>query len=218
VKKFWVIPVLIGVGFAFSEKEVGSDKSSGASPISKTSSKTFPAFMDSVEGDFNGDRTKEFALVQKDENRSGQLLVENHCTVRFTNANVATLNTDLEYTYGNIWNEGDLDGDGADELALVVYDRKEWSVCYIFSFKKKWYLMAEPFMVWGGLDEDDIKSIPGKKGHIQIKELTIHEDSDSLFLETHIVKIYKGTERKKPPTFYGQRLFQPYLTLCRALP
>jgi hypothetical protein len=144
---------------------------------------------DMVEGDFNGDHEKESAWVQRTgKDKNGEMIIQNLCTIRFSNEKITPLNTELYYVYGNIWNEGDLDGDGGDELALVVYNEKEWSLCYIYSLKKRsWYLLAEPFMVWGGLEDDDIQIVPGKKGHLQIKELVAH--GDSLVPEIHTIRI-----------------------------
>jgi hypothetical protein len=146
--------------------------------------------IDSIVGDFNGDNQPEYAWVQKTGNeKSGELVIQNVCTIRFSDERIPPLNTNLYCIFGNLWNEGDLDEDGADDLALVLYNQREWSLCYIFSLKKRiWYQRNDPFMVWGGLDPEDIQKLPGQKGKLQIKHLVPH--NDTLLVETHTISIY----------------------------
>jgi hypothetical protein len=148
------------------------------------------AYIDTIAGDFNGDSQDESAWIKKtSRDNLGELAIRNRCTVLFSNEKVTTLDTEIYCLFGNLWNVEDLDGDGADELALVIYTEREWSQCYVFSFKKQgWYLMTEPFYLWGGVEEKKIQRDPAHKGHILIRELIIQ--NDSLKPQTRSVKVY----------------------------
>jgi hypothetical protein len=148
------------------------------------------SYLDTIAGDFNGDTQSESAWIKKtSKDNLGELAIRNRCTVLFSNEKITTLDTELYCLFGNLWNVEDLDGDGADELALVIYNEREWSQCFVFSFKKHgWYLMTEPFYLWGGVEEKKIQRDPDKKGHILIRELVIK--NDSLKPQIRSVKVY----------------------------
>jgi hypothetical protein len=116
-----------------------------------------------LRGDFNGDDKYEYAWVQLFKYDSlGNCEPSCEQKVVFSDPFISEIKTGRDYYGGSLWNQGDLNKDGADEISLIPFgDASEWSYCALYSFQNgKWFQPIEPFTVYGTggdyIDQDSI--------------------------------------------------------------
>lgn len=160
-----------------------------------------------ISGDFNGDGVKEKAWFSY-PNRSELLAFYNgnnpelndkyrdnpslkDIFLRFSNPKIPTVRVN-EFLTGLPVNEGDLNGDGADEIGtLLEWYTGNWLTYHVYTLLKgKWKLAVEPIPIfWSDYYKkkiDIIKKDPRKPGFVIIK---YSEVDDEFVVKTKSVRI-----------------------------
>ena len=115
-------------------------------------------------------------------------------TARSSSKKISPLITTRDYDSGILYNEGDLNNDGTDEVSFVIWAEGSWVVCYVYSLKKnKWYEPIDSFSMWDGLGDDNVKVDSSIPGNVIINEWF---SKDSIFVKSKSVPI-KGFIPKK---------------------
>jgi hypothetical protein len=142
---------------------------------------------DTVWGDFNGDGMKEFLWVTGAWDSVQHCKQNCTCRILCSDKRFPVLDTRHEIWEGTLMNEGDLDGDGADDVSLAGFNEGSWGICYVYTFRKgRWREGVPPFPIWDGLGERNIEKDPARKGYVIIREWFC---SDSIYVKARTVKI-----------------------------
>ena len=136
------------------EKKVSGDsvKISDAVPTKKF----FPEVYDSIEGDFDGDGKKEFAVLEMVKDGNLNLIASDdpaaQFKVIFRNEKIIPL--DVGCCDIRLVKEEDLDGDGAGEISVFSNEGNGCSKDFsVYTLKNgKWKELMEPFLVMTGCD------------------------------------------------------------------
>lgn len=118
-----------------------------------------------LKGDFDGDGRKEFMVgeeVGKEEGRGFK--------VQFPGSDVAPIfNLDWEGPW--LLCEGDLDGDGADELSVLYWGEGAWGAWDVYTYKENQWRKVVTFSVWEAeLGDYRVRKHPDKEGYILISK------------------------------------------------
>ena len=157
----------------------------------------FDTISESITGDFNGDGTKEkawFYYPNRQElaeyyNGSDPVLDAKYrdnpklknIYVRFSNPQIPSIKI-KEYWSGVPVNEGDLNGDGADEIgSLLDWWIGGWLSYHVYTFRtRKWILAVEPISIfWSDYYEkkiDVIRKDPKNSGYVIINYSEVNDD------------------------------------------
>lgn len=161
--------------------------------IANRAKKDLPA--DKIKGDFNGDGQQEYMWLDKPK------ILDSYacdgpcsCTIRFSNSKIPAIN--IDNCIGGIpVNEGDLNGDGSDEIGLLPeWFSSCWSAYYVWTYKSNNFVFAIPSLSthcaqW----EEDVDAVSidkTKKGYVITKESEINDDGNFV-IKTQSVEIVK---------------------------
>ena len=147
-------------------------------------------------GDYDGDGRAETVRVTRPKDfgdSSGDLFDEDKMvvTIAFPGSELPKISIKQSVTVYLV-NEGDLDGDGADELGVVPgRGYGIWSFYYLYTFKKgQWDQLIYPFRVHFDDLRDDfdfVKKHPKLAGSLIITH-TVQDENADTSLETEVVK------------------------------
>lgn len=142
---------------------------------------------DALKGDFDGDGKPEFAWItsnmkeQKTEEDFGQCNgVDCQCVIRFSNPKIKGIVVSQCIGADLLQNEGDLNGDGRDEISLVPsWWTSCWQACHVYTFQTsgRWRELIKPFSVYCSHLEDNpdvVRKVAPKT--IEIYESIMGED------------------------------------------
>jgi hypothetical protein len=150
---------------------------------------------DTIQGDFNGDGKPEYLWVVNARDNVKYECIDKQCkiTAHCSNKKIPTLVTKTDYDSGILYNEGDLNNDGADDVSFVIWGDGSWSGCYVYTLhNNKWVELVNSFSLWDGLGQENIKIDPNNPGNIIIKEW---HGGDSIWVET----------RSEPVNYYKKK-------------
>ncbi|MFM8371816.1 MAG: hypothetical protein ACKOCO_05490 [Bacteroidota bacterium] len=149
-----------------------------------------------ASGDYDGDgRTETVRMTRPKDfgDSSGNLFDEDKLvvTIAFPGSELPTISIKESVTVYLV-NEGDLDGDGADELGVVPgRGYGIWSWYHLYTFKKgQWSKLIYPFRVHFDDLRDDfdfVKKHPKIAGSLIITHTVLDENANTS-LETEVVK------------------------------
>jgi|GEM_PF-2606380 len=126
---------------------------------------------DGIRGDFDGDGHEEYAWLLPPKTKDMDCEGPCECTITFSNDDISPV------TIGNCiggypQNEGDLNGDGSDEISLIPHWFTScWQAMYLFTYQKnKWPHLVSPLSVYvcDGKDIDRVQQL--EKGKLQLIE------------------------------------------------
>ncbi|SFB79519.1 hypothetical protein SAMN05421780_101517 [Flexibacter flexilis DSM 6793] len=152
---------------------------------------------DALKGDFDGDGKPEFAWItsnmkeQKTEDDFGQCNGGDcQCIIRFSNPKIRGIIVPQCIGSDALQNEGDLNGDGRDELSLVPsWWTSCWQACHVYTFQTngRWRELIKPFSVYCSHladNPDVVRSVAPKT--IEIRESTMGEE---IGIKTRKIKV-----------------------------
>ncbi|MEI7897942.1 MAG: hypothetical protein WCJ26_12965 [bacterium] len=143
---------------------------------------------DTIKGDFDGDKTAEFAWLEKDYDkyqRCQDKAKEKDCkgVILFSNAKIKPLFVDY-CPMGFLKNEGDINCDGRDEIGLLPgWFTSDCRIYEVYAFRKNhWQQVCEPISNTYNMRESGIVMIEidkAKQGYAIIRESVDNYTSDN---------------------------------------
>ena len=132
---------------------------------------------DAIKGDFDGDGKLEYAWLdapKQDTTKMMGCIGECNCYIRFSNPKMPPIKIE-SCIGGKPKNEGDLDGDGGDEISIVPeWYTSCWQRFIVYSFKNgKWIEPIPSFSIHCNQQKQGITFIekdPHKKGYVITRE------------------------------------------------
>jgi hypothetical protein len=158
------------------------------------------SIRESISGDYNGDGKKETVWLDSPnkkelvewydyEKEDGKAVSESH--LRFSNPQIPSIK--IEHCIGGKpVNEGDLNGDGANEIGILPeWYIGNWYFYHVYTLHRgKWIMAVDPIPVYrsdyheSGFDV--IKTNPQKPGYVIINYSAVN---DTFYVATKSVKI-----------------------------
>lgn len=152
-------------------------------------------YADSVEGDFNGDGKREFMSLEIPKLGEDDMSCVGNCesTIVFSDKTIPTIKVD-NCIFGSLVNEGDLNGNGSDEIGLLPgWFTSCWHTYLVWTFKKgRWIYAVDPISTHCNQWEkgaDAIEKDNKREGYVIIRYSEI-TDADFVILSKS-VKIRK---------------------------
>ncbi|MFN8285985.1 MAG: hypothetical protein U0V74_04490 [Chitinophagales bacterium] len=153
---------------------------------------TFLEVSDTIEGDFNGDGVKEKMWLNPPKiSNMEEFECDGSCDgyITFSNANLPPIRME-DCIDGSPVNEGDLNGDGADDVGMLPgWFTSCWHQYHVFSFRNgKWIDVVNPFDTHCSQWEDGVDAVsvdPKKPGHVIIRYMST-SDADFVIKEKSI--------------------------------
>lgn len=130
------------------------------------------AQSDSVLGDFNGDGKKEYLwseIISSDTTPT--------CIIHCSDPHISPITTLGECHGGFLIFEGDLNGDGTDEVSFLQHgDASEWQYCSVFTYQdNQWREPVNGFSVYSGKTEELVRPDPERKGYVLLEKNVMAE-------------------------------------------
>jgi hypothetical protein len=145
-----------------------------------------------IIGNFDGDGKNEIAwMVGPKIDTSGMDCIgECECTIEFSNPKIEPFYL-INCLPGDLKNEGDLDGDGTDEISIVPgWFTSAWRSMYLISFKNgQMQQIIEPFTVYVGDDFNGKRIMPSQHGYVTIVTDRWNDDNTEILHEKKEVKL-----------------------------
>lgn len=157
--------------------------------ISKKAIQKADTISQKIEGDFNGDGKNEKAWLDYPLFHNfvpkyiGDIPTKDESYIRFSNPQIPSIKIKM-CIGGHPVNEGDLNGDGADEVGLLPeWWEGNWYCYQVYTFSKgKWKMAVNPIHVYYAdyykKGFDIIKKDPRKRGYAIISYSEVNETGD----------------------------------------
>ncbi len=129
-------------------------------------------YIDTIKGDFNGDREKEYvySIVIVNEDKGVIIDDEKYNYITFSNSSIPPIET--EYLISHLTNEGDLNGDGTDEIGFLIGSISNWQTYNVYSLRNnKWKIIVSETVFAPDINDKTelVKIHPKKKGYLLIQ-------------------------------------------------
>ncbi|HEY6159797.1 MAG TPA: hypothetical protein VI112_01200 [Bacteroidia bacterium] len=142
---------------------------------------------DTVWGDFNGDGKKEYLWALCARDTVFHCMDNCSAKVKCSDKRIPVLDTREDIWEAGLFNEGDLDGDGRDDISLAGFNEGSWGGCYVYTFKRgKWIKAIPSFSIWDGLGQENVKKDTTRKGYVIYTEWF---GGDSIYTVTKSIKM-----------------------------
>ncbi|EIJ44203.1 hypothetical protein BegalDRAFT_3385 [Beggiatoa alba B18LD] len=164
-------------------------------PVNALNNKSIPE--DAIQGDFDGDHKTEFAWITSNikEPQTGDNMDECEggdcrCIIHFSNSMIKEIVVSMCIGADLLQNEGDLNDDGGDDIALVPsWWTSCWQAAHIYTLKnQQWREMIKPFSIYCAQLEEN-PDIVRKVGHHLIEIEETHIDDDTFQVKKRTVKV-----------------------------
>ena len=158
--------------------------------LSSTPPDTIMHLSDSIKGDFNGDGKLDILYIHGNECLDEDNPESCFCVLSFSNKLPSIKITN---TMGSVslYNLGDLNNDGSDEIGYIPYWHSNWKTYYVLTLKNGvWVDLVKPFTV--NLNKIDEGLVPiekdkKKKGYVIVRTCIMADPEPKI--ETKSIKV-----------------------------